>query len=654
MNKITASKDIRFLRSEISQVILDDVYDDFDKSLYEDMRAFYLRAIYQGEPDLVITMARKSWCMGHIVTEFESNNLKIIHDKVLTPWFNDNLELKSSELKVALLDDTYLFGRAVDDCIRRLVYCYNIKPENITLYIYAMQDIENNRRKIKSYCDKLKGPSYNVKYIEKKGGGFDVCWGGSDDTFQNEEFVRACSQKFVEAIHATGEPYLATSPAFMLSSAEIKKILGDISIKDKFTLFQNHLNKKSDFYDPKKYVFQNITTQQMHQWNIEAFMLTPKKIELDRYKWIPSDEIRAFQSLRFYIHRRLGCAILAPYVSFKAFKVNTDLSAMYPNDIKYLFNENSSKWGNKEGQIAAHRLLRYAISYIWGKSILKNNFGITKFSNRMASNGGLCSVKFFNWLDNNKIYNDLERIWKFLSKFGHVAQDVIPHNDDLKIFNEAFEEVFTEEPVNYAKSLSSLFRKILEKERAQENEIAFRGITVKYLKKRLSEKFCVDDYIISAAVTMMCDDGAAITRVIQHGENENEVIGTFLVVGEQSCHSLYNTRPSYAFFLKQLMKDENTENFTLQNYNDLYAKISQHFSSKEKEGYNLGMSHTQLMKQLFYVKENISVRRLDSTVKKLVTYHALSHQDAFDSSSAFFAKLSKKIPKSEETKVVTV
>jgi hypothetical protein len=647
MNNVAASKDTGFLRGEIAQVVLDDVYDDFYKSLYEDMRNFYLRAINQENPDLIVTMARKSWCMGHVLAEFESNNANIIHDKVLTPWFNDNPESNRSEMKVALLDDTYLFGRAVDDCIRRLVHCYEIKPENITLYVYAMQDTEKNRKKVKSFCDKLKRPSYTVKYIENKGGDYDVCWGGSEDTFQSEEFVRACSQKFVEAIHASGEPYLATSPAFILSYNEIRQILGDIDLNDKATLFQSHLNKKSDFSNPEKYVFQNITTQQMHQWNIEAFMLTPKETVLEKYTWIPNENIKAFQALRFYIYRRLGRAILTPYVSFKAFSINTDLSAMYPNDIQYLFNEQTNVWSNREGQIAAHRLLRYAISYIWGKNILRSNFDITEFSDRMASKGGICSTKYFCWLDNKRVYDDLKRIWALLSESGHVINDVAPHNDDLKIFNEAFEEEFTDEPVNYAKSLSSLFRKILEKERAQENDIAFRGITVKYLKKRLSERFCIDDYIISAAVTMMCDDGAAITRVIQHGEGDNAVIGTFLVVGEQSCHSLYNTRPSYAFFLKQLMRDENAENFVLHNYDDIYTKVHEHFTSKLKEGYKLGLPQNQLMKQLYYVKENITARRLSSAVKKLVTYHALSHQDAFDSSSDFFTDLINEIPKSE-------
>jgi hypothetical protein len=621
-----------------------DSDDGFGFSLFEEIRSFYTNVVngmHVGDkPDLIVCMARKSWCLlnAFINTEMlDLAGIDLIHDKMLTPWFNENKSRSLNTLKVALIDDTYLTGRAVDDCIRRLVYCYGVLPKNITLCVYAMQDKGknfDNRKKISFDKEGITGSVYKVRVIKNKGGNFWVRWGGRKDGFFSEKEVRAFSLRFVEAIHACSEPYVANIPAYRFDFSEIQDVLNFKLGEPGACIEQRDL--PGLLSDPNNFIFHNITTQQMYQWDVEAFMLMPHTNSSNKFvDWLPNESnALSFCSLRFYINRKAHTLLFVPYISLKACKLTSDLSNMFPDDIKFLLSESSTgNWDDLEGQMTAHRLLRYATSYVWGKHILSTYFGVsnTRYKGSVTT-GGILSYVFTEWLNNeNRIYSELRSIYMFFSNPGNVIEDVKMSGKDTKLFNDAFKKVFTmnNEQIDCYKSSLALFREMMEEERRKNEAVAFKGVPIKLFAERLEKLFSFTKDVVSAAIFMLCDVGAAVTQVYQRGR----VVGTYLVNGEQSCHSIYNICVSYSFFLTRLMEKMESDNLAEDYYNKMKDEIYAHFIDMIRNGVKYGVHIDHLMKPLQDIWDR----------KDLPPYHASEYPDAFDSSSMFFNKLWKRI-----------
>jgi hypoxanthine phosphoribosyltransferase len=141
---------------------------------------------------------------------------KLTHDRMLHPWFAEMDQDKRGKIKVFVVDDTFQTGRALDDCVRRLKWVYNVDEKNITVAVFAvMTDDGFNERRIV-----VEKKFYTVYRSSDRGKPqFTVNWGGGK--FYLKKYIEAFSSFFVEALHACSEPYVGYIPAFRLTIKEV-------------------------------------------------------------------------------------------------------------------------------------------------------------------------------------------------------------------------------------------------------------------------------------------------------------------------------------------------------------------------------------------------------------------------------------------------
>jgi len=678
-------------RRELLKEILDR---DPDNPIFEKVFEFY-RQLFNKNQALTVFMCRKSWRVVHLFLPLlkaegiDVDPKKMTHDRMVQPWFAEleqNKPGQAKEIKVYVVDDSLQTGRALDDCVRRLVKVYKVDKKNLTVAVFAITDNKYNRRRIDA--DKN---LYTVSRSSfRKMDPFEVNWGGGKafygkedasvfSNFYSKNQVSLFSYLFVEALHACSEPYVGYIPAFRLPIDVVQKRLGayrgkdvrlgasDISVPG--YLEQEDL-KAAPFNDPAKVGYYNITGQQMRQHDVEAFYLSLSVLDFDDKDYLsrllPEYAI-SIAALRFYLNRKTGIALVVPYLSLKDCNAEAKIEDEFPKELRYLVEEmcEEEEWEEYEGRLAAYRILRYAAGYLWGKYVFKQWFGLDVKKEDIMSSGGICSDTFFGWLNSTSAADDLSLIWPFFApgkgnviekteidsgkSFKGIIHRGIP-KDEADFSKVIKRSLSVSSPVDYFNTLSMLFRRILEREfeilianADEEKNVlpeAFHGfpipvffalVLLKFpkLKKRRN--------VLTTVTLMLCDMGIAVTQLQQH----DGIIGTVLLNGEQSCHALAPIAPEYSFFisklpeiLREFKKEQRQKKFKMAK-----TEIKKYFKYEKSKGIDRGFS----LKELLGPLKDIRTVALNDKEQDFIAYSALPRTSFFDCSELFFRKLREKI-----------
>jgi len=667
-----------------------EILDSFpDKPIFDKMLAFYKGILLQS-PDLVVFMSRKSWCVVHLFLPFLASDpdlvvdeKKLTHDRMVHPWLAGLDPEKRAQLKVFVIDDTFQIGRALDDCVRRLIYAYGIDKNNLTVAVFAMVESKRNLRRIDGE-NKL----YTVSYSSlRKIPSFQVKWGGGN--FYSKYPVSAFSNFFVQALHACSEPYVGYIPAFCLPIDVVQKFLGANRGQDVIlpgmpdTPVSGYLEqedlRRPPLNDSSVVGYYNITTQQMRQHDVEAFYFSlPYDVEKfyaslpavdsddkNDLSFFPPKHALSVEALRFYINRNTGIALMVPYLSLKDCYADRNIVEMFPKELQPLLSKMPTEnWKDREDYLAAYRLLRYAAGYLWGKHVFKRWFGLDVKDENIASEGGICSEQFFNWLNGSSASEDLKRIWPFFASEnvveetqGQKLEKIIQHDmPDYEVFKEAIKESLSVKyPVDYYSTVSMMFRNILNQERQllHDSEIdnkevsslppPFNGFPVRTFYNLLLLRFPQLNKRKNVPVSvmlMLCDTGVAVTQLTQYKGIKRDIIGTVLLNGEQSCHTLAPVAPAYARFISELPE-------VLRQYekkkrqkicNRLETEIKKYFKKEIKQGMGRRLTLKELMSPFKYIKTIV----LDDQDREFDAYSSLPGSSFFDCSEQFFMELREK------------
>jgi len=654
-------------RRELLKGIFDRVPGE---PIFDKMLDFY-RSVFLQNPDLIVCMCRKSWCVVHLFLPFlESEGIivdtkKLTHDRMVHPWFSEFTKLdpnKCGSLKVFVIDDTFQTGRAIDECIRRLILAYAV--QDLTVAVFAMADDKRNR-------ERISGERYTVYESPSHPGikPFEVKWNGKDVFYTTRDNVSAFSNFFVEALHAFSEPYVGYIPAFRLPLEVVKEKLGayrgkEIALPGTSDIRVHGYLEQDDFNDPfsepGKMGYYNITSQQMRQNDVEAFYFSSPVVDSDKEEFLPSflsKNAISIAALRFYLNSETGFALIVPYLSLKDCYADKDIVEEFPEKLKaLLINKPTEKWEDSEEQLAAYRLIRYAAGYLWGKQIIKDWFELKVNDENLASNGGICSQEFFNWLsddNDDSAKQDIARIWSFFDpEKGNVVeekQSMLPKAgaDFVDVIDKSLS---VSDIVDYYGTVSMMFRHIFIKEREMLEEYEknkrpylpppFCGFPINVFFYKLLEKFpelkARRDVLVTVTL-MLCDMGVAVTQLYQR----NGVIGTVLFNGEQSCHALAPIAPEYARFLSDfpgllrgIDKERHQEKIEM-----VKSEIRKYFEDERDHGIERRLSINELM-SLF---DDFTTNYVDDPNQKFYAYSALPRTSFFDYSELFFWKLREKL-----------
>jgi len=671
---------------EISSDRLPEIFDDIDipdSSIFNEALAFYKKIVLK-EPDLIICMSRKSWCVIQLFLPYlEKENIfvksELTHDRMVHPWFAEQDPDKRDKIKVIVVDDTFQTGRALDKCVQRLKCVYNVDKNNITLAVFAMSNDERNLKRINKDKDLYTVyPACSGKEI------FQVNW--LSGNFYPKETILKISYFFVKALHACSIPYVGYIPAFSLPLKDVQKFLGakrgkKIKFGSKPVIripgYLEQDDLKAPLNDPSIMGYFNITSQQMRQDDVEAFfILLPALDSRDKHylPFLPPKHAFSIAALRFYLNRNTNVALVVPYLSLKDCYAEKDIAREFPEELRPLMREMCSTdvWEEYEGRLAAYRLLRFASCYLWGKYVFKQWFGREVKEEDIVSHGGICSKKFFTWLNGPYVEKDLMSIWSFFDpQRKNIVEDPPEQTkledlirDEMSADEEKYKEAiddksFASLPVSYFDAASMMFRRLYEKDRELQNQgekstldknsafiiKPFLGFPLNVFFASLLEKYPElkerKDVLVSVTL-MLCDMGIAVTQLCQRESKRNgKIIGTVLFNGEQSCHSLAPIAPEYAYFLsnlpkilKKFNKDERQEKF-----NTAKVKIRNYFEEEKTQGVIRRLSIDELMAPLDHV-ENILV---NAPGRKVEAYTFLPRSLFYDSSEPFFTKLSEEL-----------
>ncbi|WP_461257366.1 hypothetical protein, partial [Treponema sp. R80B11-R83G3] len=329
-------------------------------------------------------------------------------------------------------------------------FAYNIKEENITVAVFAVADdrLGLNRGRID-----MENNIYTVYESSSCPGiePFKVNWGGRNVLYPKEK-VSLLSSLFVESLHACSEPYVGYIPAFRIPMESLKSFLGNIQGKEiesedepniRIPGYLEQDDLRPPLNDPAVMGYFNITSLQMRQIDVEAFYFLLPGLDSDNRKYqpfLPTKDALSIAALRFYLNHKTGIALVVPYISLKDCKADADIVGMFPEEIKKLLNvitTPTENWKDREENLAAYRLLRYASGYLWGKYVLKQWFGIDVKEDNIASNGGICSKTFLKWLNGDSAVLDIKNIWSFFDPAnGFVVEEQQESEENLeKIIN---------------------------------------------------------------------------------------------------------------------------------------------------------------------------------------------------------------------------
>jgi len=682
------------LRKELLGEILGN---NLKKPIFDQALVFYEKIFHQ-DPDLIVCMSRKSWCAIQLFLPFleENNEIvvdrnKITHDRMVHPWFAELDQDKHSQIKVFVIDDTFQAGRALDKCLRRLKCAYNVTEKNLYVWVLAMP--EDNKR-----LDEKK-EFYKVYHsCDPDISSFEVRWGGGN--FYSKDEISAISYNFVEALHACSVPYVGYIPAFRLPVKAVQTFLGadrgkEVESSGKPSIRVPGYLEQKDLREPLSESaiigYYNITSHLMRQHDVEAFYFSfPKDVEefnkllptLDSGKhdlpFFPPEHALSIAALRFYINRTTGIALVVPYLSLKDCYAEKDIVKFFPEELKPLMREMTEEtvWGEYEGRLAAYRLLRFASAYLWGKYVFKQWFERDVEKEDIVSKGGICSKKFFDWLDGPSAEQDLLKIWAFFApENGNVVEktpepvslDDITHRDlresDEKNYKEAIMRSLSVsvDPVDYFTSISMIFRYIFEQDRELQNNnpknanekdfslveqfhgfpiYAFFALLLLQYPKLKARR----DVLVTVTL-MLCDMGIAVTQLCQRKRQRGgDIIGTVLFNGEQSCHALAPVASEYSHFLSELpdMMKKFNQKQRQKKFKMVRNKVKKYFEKEIKQGIVRRMPLEELMAPLDYVG-NIVV---EDPERGVAPYSVLPRSSFFDDSGLFFIKLREKLKNS--------
>jgi len=680
------------------------------RSFYGRLREFY-KSIFAQNPGLVVLMSRKSWSVFQLflpILQDEGIDIKtqrITHDRMVHPWLAALDPQARKELKIFIVDDTFQTGRALDDCARRLTIAYNIERNNITVAVFAMTDDQNgyNRRRITVEGSQKKytvGESASRPEIKS----FNVSWLGGEDTFCQKDDVSLFSALFVEALHACSVPYVGYIPAFRLSIKEAEDFFGTKQGKEiNFDLKKSKVSRfgssstiripgyleqedlKAPLNNPRTVGYYNITNEQMRQNDVEAFYFSlPEKGsgKNDFLHLCIPEYASSIAALRFYLNRKTGIVLMVPYLSLKDCDADADIAGMFPKNqekvLQLISGIQSEKWGDREDNLTAHRLLRYAAGYLWGKRIFKEWFGRDSVKKEdIVSFGGICCEEFFDWLNGSEAEQDLQNIWPFFEPGrGNVVEKAKDPKQEREtgledIIRQGLSEYDVENfcntiyqylllsafvTVDYYGTLGMLFRNILEREYtmlledANENNDGlslpppFHGFPIRVFFALLLKNFPKLNKrtnVLTTVTLMLCDKGITVTQLQQH----EKTIGTVLINGEQSCHSLAPIAPAYARFLSKLPgdmhnsfkdKEQRREKFEIAK-----KEIRGYFKKERSRGIFRRLSLDLLMEPLEKIKP-FAINDPDPK-KGFIPYSVLPETSFFDCSELFFLKLRHKL-----------
>jgi len=691
---------------EERKAIIAEIFEKFDyaaavrtKVTPSELLDFY-RGIFAQKPDIIVCMSRKSWCVFRlflpIIKEegLDVGKTIVTHDRMIHPVLAEMDPAERAKLKIFVIDDTFQTGRAIDDCLRRLTSVYYVDKNNITVAVFAMaiDAYGFNRRRIDA-----ENKHYTVYKSSSRPGikSFQVNWGGSDLPYTKEE-VSLLSNIFVETLHACSEPYVGYIPAFRIPLEIVQERLGayrgkEVEIEGTPPIRVPGYLEQDDLktpYNNSQYIgFSNITSLQMRQNDVESFFFTLSTSDSE-LPFIPTKDALHIAALRFYLNRKTGQTLVVPYISLNDCYADAKIIEMFPKKLQPLMNGITSpvkKWNYREEHLCAYRLLRYASGYLWGKYIIKQWFDIDVTKKDLASNGGICSETFFDWLNNPSAEQDLAKIWPFFApEKGNVVKEkkipqqngekdleaIIRRNlsyDDPKNFYDAIYKtlLIASSPKDYYVAVSMIFRRILDREYEMLNEYAkknekklslpppFHGFPLHAFFQvllKMYPKLEERKIVLTTVMLMLCDMGIAVTQLQQRKQHigiisvlllkRRGVIGTDLCSGEQSCHALAPIAPEYAHFLSdfpklvgKLPKEQRREKFEIAK-----TAIKEYFEDDKNKDKNF-MSLNEWMAPLDDIKNIV----IDHPERDYYAYSVLPKCFFFDNSEHFFLELREKL-----------
>lgn len=498
---------------EILEDIFSNTWDGKDGvDVFADLCDFSMEIVNKIKADvpvynIVVFMARKAWCffkvllrhLGLTDAEYERVLQRITHDGMmaiavdacLKRYKAEGHDMKPSDLRIAVVDDTCVMGTSLTRCIRRLVQCFDVKAEKITLHAFAVLKTEwlldyalpESNHGVADSDFKIRRNEH-VSYNSTKDKDFHIVkWCGRAHSFidmKDRDRIHTLSRRFVEAIMASSVPYTAFTPAFELSYSKAKEVFGDIDYRDQSVggrLTQEKLNKR--FSDDGKYDFYNITSLPLSQNSIEAFVLFPKNIDSelgeDVRQWLPRlPEAGHYMEplIRVYTNKRLDKVLVVPFVHVPSASTGKfrSLYECMPDCVQPLvsdaigsdaYYENQPKHDVEvedlvhEGALLAYRLLGYTTSYFLGKTFLEKTCGLSQHDYKHEKEPlGMATLPVVSWVKENPdaVRDTLQKVWEHLEiNVAHPTPCIVvdKHQESNTIFEIKFNNVFYQEFSKY-------------------------------------------------------------------------------------------------------------------------------------------------------------------------------------------------------------
>jgi hypothetical protein len=334
-------------------------------------------------------------------------------------------------------------------------------------------------------------------------------------------------------------------------------------------------------------------------------MLFPKAND-ERYglDFYPDNSVYC-KGMRFYVSRPLGKLLMVPFVPTGGIREDDGERFVnaFPREIQKLFAAgcDAQRW------LAAYRVFDHSVAYIWGKAFLARFFpdAVKGGYYQQINMSGIDSPAYWAWLNGTTRDSDIENTLKEMWSLAVESSVGFIDSQDEDTFDGIFRRTYYNgEAVNQRAvdsvffTAGSLIRELNQSEEVSENGKEFRGAPFETFCNRLKDLGTIKKRVYAALQYLREAGVAGLFVDVSDNQDKKRIIAQHLAPGEQSCHTLYNTEPSYAYFLQCLIDKSKYDsesgadnpyiripqgegkNDCLVNCKSLRAEIQKHFEDR--------------------------------------------------------------------------
>jgi hypothetical protein len=523
------------------------------------------------EGAVTIILARKAYALFSVFLSVEKETFiqyadRVVHDRAFGEWLSVNKEKIN---KIRVVDDTLLHGNALRNCLEML-RARGYDNDKVAAYIFAINEQLADRKFVRNInvskekqrtllllkegkaVTKGANISEDKLYTGELCNCYDGCFDESSSdaastykVYYNRKVERKESRRlarqFVEAIHASSNPYIANMPVYSLDFTQAANLLFDKSVfpdkKDLYTtVFRHELVSKISYSLNSAF-----ESGEMHGVHSLCSVLNAEYFNA-KYEQAPM--------VRIYANYVLEKVLIIPCSLFKSYTSSILHFNDFPESIRKYLHDDSSKIIMQDNHKTLLRILHYGrameiMEFLFGDILdvsklntIKQPFFSSEASNIKAlwesMKPALSNKIIFNWNNGTgekcaAAYADDDAA-KRLSKYtipGIFQKGVLLHKQSYDVYFDSLSNIYRRtKGVSLAYFIETISKRLEQRQRYQRSSA--KQLNLDGLRM-----------IAHAFSSVLCDRGVGIPTinvVAPEGANYYSV-GLRLCDGEMSSEA---------------------------------------------------------------------------------------------------------------------